>query len=123
MDYYTEKDDKNLIGEWYERQEENVQAEFDTVLNILAGTEDWNRRKKEFSPLKRKHTGLYEIRFKIGNVRYRPVGIFSLNYREFILLMGCEKTGGNYTPRNAFDLALDLKGMFEAGRGSIHEHF
>ncbi|MCZ6548560.1 MAG: hypothetical protein O6837_10660 [Deltaproteobacteria bacterium] len=119
MDYRTE--DGNLIEEWYLSQNEIVQAEFDTILNILAGTENWGRLKQVMA-LSRKHRGLHEIRFRVGDVRYRPVGFFSLNYREFILLMGCEKRAGIYSPSKAFDLALVLKCKFVAGKGSIHEH-
>jgi len=125
MDYKTE-DGRNLIKEWYDSEDYGVQAQFDAILDMLEARDDWDGCKK-VCELKRKHVGLSELRFsREGNSlpkwRYRPVGFFILNYREFVLVLGCKKWLGLYVPPGAFDTALDFKWKFEEGRGSIHEH-
>lgn len=121
---YCSESGNNLIQEWYAAQDETVQAEFDTTLNVLAATGNWDGRK-DFQRLKKRHAGLCEIRFTIKKVRYRPVGFFALTGNEFVLVLGCKKIiRGNYVPQNAFDLALEFRRMFlEEGKGSICEHY
>ncbi len=122
MDYYTEKGD-NLIRDWYESQDEEVRAEFDIVLSRLAGFKDWSDLK-EFKILTRKHAGLCQIMFKTRNRNFRPVGFFSPNSNdEFVIVLGCEKSGRVSIPPRAFDNALKFKKKFEKGKGSIHESF
>ena len=132
MDYCTESG-QNLIQEWYEAQGDAVKAEFDATLLTLGATEDWTATGvDEFKVLTGRHAGLCELRFDIGvrepgsrkssKRRFRPVGIWRLEYRDFIILLGCEKSGRIYIPADAFDLALEYKALFEQGRGTICEH-
>lgn len=123
MDYYAEgKRKPNLIQSWYESQNPQVQAEFDTILKILEVTKDWSGRK-EVSFLKREHKGLFEIIFTVRKIRYRPVG-FIHGKNECVLVLGSKKPQlGKYVPANAFDKALAYKKQYvEDGKGSIHEH-
>lgn len=134
FDYITE-DGINLIGDWYEAQEPEVQAQFDAALYILGATEDWEHEDVEewFKPLLRNHVGLGEVRFYIDakapgakkphRRRFRPVGIWpTVVAHEFILILGCEKKGMTYMPHDAFGLALTHKALLEGGRGSTREH-
>lgn len=144
---YWEQDEKNHVAEWYEAEDEDAQQAFDTIVAILEVTENW------FTPgdakmLTRVHGGadLCEILFEVeretvepnGRKRkfrekYRPVGFISrypqrnekqeLVPGEFVLLVGCKKSGRRYAPTNAFDLALDLKRQHDEGRGSVDDHF
>jgi hypothetical protein len=126
MDYRTE-DGRTLIQEWYDGVDSSIQAEFDVVLTFLAAREDWTGQWR-FKDFTKKHVGLGEIRLRekksgVPLWRYRPLGFFSLNYREFVLVLGCKKRFRLYYPRDACETALDLKKQFEEeGRGSIHEH-
>ena len=121
LDYHSESG-TNLIQEWYARQDER-EADFDVILNVLSATQNWNGRK-DCRPLKRSHAGLWEIRFTVNKIRYRPVGFFGPGSGEFTLLLGCSKRiRGNYTPSNAFDLALELRRkLIEEGKGRINDH-
>ena len=113
------------IQDWYALQNEEVQAAFDATLIILRATVDWPDTKA-FKGLTKKHRGLGEIRFRLDGPpirRFRPVGIWPpLVAREFVMLLGCEKRMGAYTPKNAFDLALEYKRQFEAGIGGTIEY-
>ncbi len=66
--------------------------------------------------------GLGEIRFKSGNVQYRPVGSFGPGERMFTLWVGCKKKQNIYDPPDAFDLALKRRRLYAQGRGSLREH-
>lgn len=122
---------RNLIQAWYGRQDLHVQVAFDATVKILAATEDW-RRAKEFGLLKKRHIGLGELRFAVKEKkhgrehirRFRPVGIWREEEREFVFLVGCEKLrGGVLIPPDTFDLALALKAKLEAGKGDTREHY
>ena len=113
------------IREWYESEDEAVQADFDAILTVLRDTRNWYGRK-DIHELTRRHKGLWEIRFAIDRVRYRPVGFMlpALDQSRFILLLGCKKPErGSYIPQDAFDQALELRRLFlDEGRGTVHEH-
>jgi hypothetical protein len=133
FDYITEGGE-NLINDWYTVQDPEVQAQFDATLLILSATENWeDERVEEFKPLERQHAGLGEIIFHINAIapgarrphrrRFRPVGIWPTTvYREFILLLGCEKRGRQYIPHDAFGMALTHKAALEEGKGTTREH-
>jgi hypothetical protein len=133
FDYITESGD-NVIMDWYGVQDPEVQVQFDVTLLILGATENWESdRVEEFKPLERQHIGLGEIIFHINALapgarrphrrRFRPVGIWpTAVYREFILLLGCEKRGRQFIPHDAFGVALRYKTAFEQGIGTTHEH-
>jgi hypothetical protein len=131
MDYWTDDDPgRNLIREWYLKENESVQAEFENVINFLERQKNWDNLE-EIQPLTKAHAGfgLWEIRFKITTTkkqigpfwRYRPVGFFH-DKRQFVLLQGCKKLMEMYTPRKCFDLAVKLKKKFDEGKGSIRDH-
>ena len=97
---------------------------------MIAATEDWEKAK-EFKVLKRNHVGLAELRFSVKTKkrgkekirRFRPLGIWHKETKEFIFLVGCEKAQGLYDPQNVFELALSYKAKIEGGRGEICEHY
>jgi hypothetical protein len=133
LDYITE-DDENLIADWYKVQDDEVRAEFDATLLILGALDDWTGSyTEEFKPLTDKHMGLGEIRFSVDALapgakrphkrRFRPVGIWPpVGDHEFILILGCEKSGRTFMPHGAFDTALRYKVLFDQGKGTTREH-
>lgn len=132
FDYITE-DDHNLMEEWYALQDPEVQAQFDATLFILGATEDWEDEKVlEFKPLTAEHSGLGEVRFHVMALapqakrphrrRFRPAGVWPpATHHEFVLILGCEKSGRSFVPHDAFGLALRHKSLLEQGKGSIRE--
>jgi hypothetical protein len=132
FDYITE-DGHNLIERWYELQDPEVRATFDATLLILAATADWEAEDvEEFKPLANEHRGLGEVRFHVNALapgakrphrrRFRPVGVWPVAVnREFIRVLGCEKSGRTFMPHNAFGKALGYKALLEEGRGTTRE--
>ena len=120
------------MEDWYQAQDPEVQAQFDTTLLILGATDDWgNEDVEEFKPLTERHQGLGEVRFYINALapgakrphrrRFRPVGIWPSINREFILILGCEKQGKTSIPHGAFDKALEHKADLQQGKGRLRE--
>jgi hypothetical protein len=128
MDYHTE-DAGNLITPWYASVNDKVRAAFDGVLDTLANTKDWDDPDlyefKNF--VTGEFVGLAELRFSIKEKhtvkrRFRPLGIWRPQDREFILILVCEKSGRMKIPPNAFELAMEYKRQFDQGRGMLYEH-
>ena len=118
MEYVSARGE-NPMKDWYDQQPIPVQARCDATLLILAGTSDWEHPKiDQFKALSGRHAGLGEVCFDIKanapgsknpiSTRFRPAGIWPSRVpNEFILLLGCSKSGrGTYTPHRAFDIAL-----------------
>jgi len=117
---YCSPGGNNLIEDWYDGESADVQAAFDVTLNNLAGIQRWHDRT-DFSMLGGKHAGLGEIRFKVANVQYRPVGFYGEQRRSFVLLVGASKKQRVYTPPNAFDLAVTRKRLLDQNIARIKE--
>lgn len=132
FDYITAAGE-DLLEDWYQSQDPEVQAEFDVTIALLAATSDWEDDEfLGFKKLENKHLGLGEMRFHVVVTppkprrpyrrRFRPVGIWPCSTAgEFIFILGCEKSGMTYTPHAAFDVALKHKAAFENGEGTVYE--
>jgi len=132
FEYITEEG-QNLMDQWYAVQHPEVQAQFDATLLILGSTENWeDESTEEFKPLSVTHPGLGEVRFHVNahapgarrphRRRFRPVGIWPpTTSREFVLILGCEKSGRTFTPHDAFGRALRYKALFDQGKGTTRE--
>jgi hypothetical protein len=128
---YVTEGGRNLTREWYGQQDASVQAALDNAVLLLQGTDNWTEPEiSTFKELTEKHVGLSEIRFSIKagrwspQRRFRPVGLYRPQQRDFIFILGCEKKMGGliYIPLNAFDSALKYKADFENGKGELCEH-
>jgi len=122
MDYWP-KAGRNPIAKWYGTQDDEVRAEFDVTVHFLEETEDWETDEvKEFKQLTGEHLGLSEIKLKVGKRKFRLLGIYLPEQRQFVFLAGLEKSGRVRIPDDAFEVALEYKRRFEAGEGFTYEH-
>ena len=123
---YRLEDGTCPIRDWYDQQDDEVQALFDASMTILSATADWTDTWR-FKVLTKNHAGLGEVRFKLEGPpirRFRPAGIWPpSDEREFVLLVGCEKWRHVYNPEDAFIKALEYKEKLEAGEGYTDEYF
>lgn len=129
---YCPQEGENCIQDWYSAQDVSVQARFDATLDLLSIKRHWVRKEPddpevgEFKVLERQHVGLCEIRFEVDRPKkrqFRPLGIWREESYIFILLNAYEKSGRATIPPNALNRALELKAMWEEGRGTICDHF
>jgi hypothetical protein len=124
-DYWPDRN-RNLVRDWYDGQEDETQAEFDFALLLLASTPDWVKLPWVI-PRKGRYVGLYEIVVDIKlpyenkKRRYRPIGTWRPDSRDFILFLVCRKTGRDYDP--PLETALQCKVAWEQEQqGEIHDH-
>jgi hypothetical protein len=120
--FYVSGTGRPVVQQWYDDQNDDVQAGFDTVLEYLAQRERREWVRPEFSLLTGKYSGLGEMRFDSGKVEYRPLGCFGPARSDFTILIGTTKKGKNYDPRNALDTALERKSFVgEVGRTNVYD--
>ena len=84
--------------------DEGIREHFLSRLRYLANTPkiDWHE------PQAKKLKGVenvYEIRFKAGNIQYRPLGRFGPGEQDFTILVWAYKKQSVYTPAEAIDTA------------------
>ena len=110
---------RDIFQEWYEQLPARAQAKFDTILEYLRDTPHTQWFTIVVLPLSEAE-GIFEIRFKIRNVLYRPLGCFGPGRGEFTLLVPAREHGNRFEPTNAIALAetrriLVLKDKGRAG--------
>lgn len=101
--------DRCVIQDWYDEQEPEVKAEFDTALERLRvlppARWDW-----PFVGILRKEcSGLIEIRFKVNKVQHRPLGCYGPLRLEFTILFFATERDRKFDPPNACATALGRK--------------
>jgi len=93
--------------DWYEDLDEDVQATLRTRLEYLCQQPKERWRPPYFRDLKGACKGLGELRFKVRNVQYRPIGFFGPQAKEFTFLIGAIEKGGQLKPK--CEVALKYK--------------
>ena len=97
MDYITPSLE-NPISQWRAGLPRRAQAKFDQRLERLA-----NLSRTEWPPIWAKPLqgvrGVFEVRFEVGNVQYRPLFCFGPGKALLTLLAGAIEQGGKLIPR------------------------
>jgi len=124
MDYYPEPG-LNPVRDWYEEQEEDVQAEFDFALRAFIANEDWTEAS-EVLALGGRYVGLYEVCIEVFSLddretHFRAIGAWRQDSRNFILFLVSELSEGQYEP--PLERAFERKVAWEKGKkGEIYDH-
>jgi len=77
----------NVVQVWYERQQEEVQADFSFTLKTLRtrSPQDWGEMKKA-RRLKGEFKTLTELKFETNRNPYRPIGFMGVGRQTFTIL-------------------------------------
>jgi hypothetical protein len=114
---------EDVIDAWYAALPPAAQGKFDTILEHLRDTPhtQWNPNLvKSLTD----SDGLFELRFKVRNVLYRPLGFFGPDRHEFTFLIPAREQGNTFVPRNAKDRAEERKQVVLRDRRRAREcHF
>ena len=114
---------KDVIDEWYAELPPAAQGKFDIILEHLRDTPNTQWNPNLVKPLTNSD-GIFEIRFKVRNVLYRPLGFFGPDRYEFTLLMPAREQGNAFVPRHAQDRAEERKNAVLRDRRRAREcHF
>lgn len=110
----------DYFADWYESLPPKAQAKFDTLLEHFRDTPHTQWSTNHFFPLT-SHGGIYEIRFRINKILYRPLGCFGPERSEFTFLVPAREHGDAFEPRNAPELADDRRGIILRDKERAHE--
>jgi hypothetical protein len=100
-------DDKgiNIMDDWYKNEmSTKAQARLDKILEHFRDSPLSGWRGKYFEQLKGVE-GIYEIRFIVQNIQYRPLGCFAPTQGDFTFLIGAKEQGDAFVPKLAPELA------------------
>src|SRR5438132_13951361 len=91
---------RDLIDDWYAELPPKAKAKFD---NLLEHFRDNPHHKWGNNYLKALvgYDGIFEIRFQIQNVLYRPLGYFGPQRGNFAFLIGALEQGDRFVPPDA----------------------
>jgi hypothetical protein len=111
---------KTLVREWYDEQDESVQAAFETALKFLSQQPPawWDRPR--VGKLRKECKGLIEIIFEVGNVQHRPIGYYS-GKLEFTIVAFATERGGRFDPVNVCETAKKRIAIIEADKERARE--
>ncbi|MBH0180505.1 MAG: hypothetical protein HP490_02185 [Nitrospira sp.] len=91
----------DVIDEWYQHQDAEVQAEIDATLEFFQNRPNSEWRRPKFDTLTGEICqGLREVRIKAASGEYRILGYFGPARQQFTLLIGFKKNKDSDTERN-----------------------
>ncbi len=123
---YVSSAGHNEIKEWLDSLSKTAKAEINAM--ILAQRPSLRLERPVWGQL---DGGLVELRVKVENVQYRPIGCYGPGRRrEFTFLVGATKKAGKsrrkedtqWDPRNALDLAGRRKAEVQSGVCRVNKH-
>jgi putative component of toxin-antitoxin plasmid stabilization module len=95
-------------------------ADMDTFLKNMAKLEKWTY--PDIGSLKGKNNhGVYELRWRSGNVPHRILGYMRSDH-EFVMLIGCTHDKKKYYPSGCMETAVDRRKKIQSGEASINEY-
>ncbi len=114
----------NPVGDWYDSQLDEVQAEFDTSIKFFSATDDWE--PYGVRSLEGKYLGLQELVLQIdledGEVHFGIIGKWISESQKFVLFLVCNRYNDRYF--SCLDKALEYSKAWDRGdpKGAIYEH-
>ncbi len=98
---YIDENGVNVFDEWYKELPIAAQVKVDWLIGELFSTRkfiDWGANH-----IKKLTDDIYEVRFKINKICYRPLGGFAPNKNDFTFVIGVIKK--TKIPQGVIDIA------------------
>jgi hypothetical protein len=108
------------VSEWLVGLPYNVRTRMNAIINHMEITRVWSTRY--FKALKG-YNGIYEIRFIVNNIQYRPLGCYGPDEKQFTILIGATKKGNRFNPANARELAMERRRMIHEDKRYACEYY
>lgn len=104
-------DGQDVVSRWYEAYEglPKVRARLDNIMLHLRQQNREGWRREYFDTLR---DGVGEVRFKMFDINYRPLGSFVPAREEFTFALFATKNG-EFNPPNAIDIAVEIRKLIE----------
>jgi hypothetical protein len=118
---YVSEDGTDEIRTWYDAQSKRIQQKFLSRVMALRGLppEEWTTPL--FRWLRGEGQGIGEVRFKADGVQQRPLGFRGPESDVFTLLFPASEKNDRFLPRNAIEIALQLRAQVEADKRFCNE--
>lgn len=102
---YRDENGNDLMNDWYKKElTVQARARFDKILEHFRDLPNTSWGSNYFKQL-RGYDGIYEIRFTVNNIVYRPLGCFDPFKGDFTFLIGAREQGDEFIPRKAPEIA------------------
>lgn len=111
---------EDLFDAWYQAQSDAAQAKLDVIVAHFRDKPHTKWGGNYFYPLTG-YSGIFEIKFRVANVVYRPLGCFGPDRMDFTFLIGAREQGDEFLPQNAPDIAVKRMAIIQADRTRAHE--
>lgn len=104
---YQLEDGSDVVDAWFEEQETSprIRARFDSIMVHLRcqNREGWTR--PYYDTLR---SGVGEVRFRVQETNFRPLGFFGPDRNEFTFLFFATKNAA-FHPPNAIEMAIERR--------------
>lgn len=110
----------NLIHRWIEGLPTNAKVRMQARIPLMAGMPVL--RFPYTRMLEGDCDGLFEIRFEVDNVQYRPLAYYGPERRDITILTGATEVGGRLEPPGICGTALNRKSLVEQDRRYVCPH-
>lgn len=112
----------NAIAEWASALSAKARAKFHTRIEDMEVLKrgQWGKRARPLAG--DQWPGVFEMRFEVGGVQYRPLFCFGPARGEVTILMGAEERGGTIEPRSAPQLCQERKTRIQEDRNHVTPH-
>lgn len=119
--FYRSEDGESQPKAWYEEQLRAVQAAFDGELFRLALKKDLPESRSWRVPGYSEVLEIaLELEWRDGAMKVSAIGYWQTDSPNFVILLCCEETNGDYDP--PLYQALELRKACDNHKGRIYEH-
>jgi hypothetical protein len=117
---YCSEAGRDLIDPWYLDLPVKAQAKLDKLLEHFRDNPHHKWGGNYLQPLVG-YEGIFEIKFQMLNVVYRPLGYFGPERRDFTFLIGAREQGDAFVPVDAPDRAVERRETVRRNGDRAHE--
>jgi hypothetical protein len=118
---FDRKDDISEVGEWLAGLPHVARTRMNAIIAYMEITQVWTNTRY-FKALKG-YDGIYEIKFIVNNIQYRPLGCYGPDRKQFTILIGATKKGRRFNPINAPEIATERKKMVLENKSYTCEYY
>lgn len=123
---YTDESAESAITEWVKgikpaKKRKRVIARWDAFLEHVQNLEQSLWPREWFTELAG-FPGIFEMKFTVNNIQYRPLGYYGPRRYEFTFLVGAIEKSNRFVPPNAPRTASEHRSVIEADPARAVEH-
>ena len=96
--YQDERGNCDFLA-WRDALPPNAKARMDNIIEFLEVTKVWSGTS--YIKQLKGYNRIYEIRFIVSNIQYRPLGCYGPTRKTFVFLIGATEQGDEFNPKNA----------------------